>query len=424
MSYMICAFCWRPAEFTCNCVANANNMCQNHIAIHLRLKGNHYIKQVGPAKISFNPIMKAKLLSKINSLKFQAKLDIKSTIVKSKDIIKKISGELNILIRYMKGLIISFDDTINYITSLNDEIEEKEFYIPLESLLIMQEPKILDQIYGPKINFYSFDEKIIKYKVSNFPECLLKYCFKAVDFSKESVINYNDGIKENQIKTNLHWKGRLLNVGKNLVFFTGGNPASVNVYLINLESQKILPLPPMLQKRHCHSMAWIDGFPAVMGGLNDEEYLSNVEIYKNGSWKRYPPMISKRRSFGSITYFSKVYVFGGNNGGEYFLNSIEKYENDSWRILHIKLFSPVCFPGIFVSGIYILIFGGFDKKKNNSKACSILDLRTNKFIKSNFKQNEPLYYTNLNFLTLNGELYGHRNDSNDSTKFGKLDLII
>lgn len=45
--------------------------------------------------------------------------------------------------RYMSEFVKSRDYYMNVIKKLNNKIEEKEFYPPLESLLIMKDPEIL-----------------------------------------------------------------------------------------------------------------------------------------------------------------------------------------------------------------------------------------------------------------------------------------
>jgi hypothetical protein len=40
-------------------------------------------------------------------------------------------------------------------------------------------------------------------------------------------------------------------------------------------------LPQLKNIRHSHAMTWIDGNPAVIGGINSDIMLNSVEVLKN-----------------------------------------------------------------------------------------------------------------------------------------------
>ncbi|OMJ89416.1 hypothetical protein SteCoe_8414 [Stentor coeruleus] len=411
---MICSSCRHPAQYSCNCTSKKSYMCSKHLGNHCKLNGKHEINQIGSKKKLFNSEMKVKLLNKIRSLKTQAKLDISKAISHVNDLFTKISGELKRANNYIKGFIKSCDDAIDYIKNLNDEIEEKEFYCPLESLLIMQRPEILDQIYGPKINLYAINNKTIECAISNFPHCIFQYTFNSIVFSSQNELACNNGITETKMHTDFNWVGRLLSVGKALAIYTGGDPASNSAYIINLELKSINSLSSMQQKRKWHAMTWIDGFPAVLGGYDGEEFLNVVEVYKNGNWERYPSLTSIKSSLSAISYYSKVYAIGGrfNVSPIKCLNSIEKYENGKWELLFVKISSNLTGPGLFASGIYIIIFGGYNENNKNVKDCDIFNDKLMKVWKADFELNEPLSFTSMNILTLEGKTYCYGDDEN------------
>ncbi|OMJ89417.1 hypothetical protein SteCoe_8415 [Stentor coeruleus] len=421
---MNCSFCQNLAEFSCNCTSKISYMCSKHLGNHYRLNGKHEINQIGPKKFLFNSEMKAKLLDKICSLKTQAKLDIKKAISHADDLITKISRELKRTNNYVKGFIKSCDDAIDYIKNLNDEIDEKEFYCPLESLLIMQEPEILDQIYGPKINLYSINNKAVECNISNFPHCIFQYTFNSIAFSSENKLACNNGKIETKIDTDFHYAGRLLSVGKIFAIYTGGDPASNNAYIINLESKSINNLSSMQQKRMWHAMTWIDGFPAVLGGSDEIEMLADVEVYKNGKWERYPSLTSKKAALSAISHYSKVYVIGGcistNPLKKY--DSIEKYENGKWELLFVKISSNLTMSGIFASGIYIIIFGGYDENCNDVKSCDVFNDKLMKVWKADFELKEPSSFSSLNTLTLKGEVNSYGDNKNEFCKLLNLEF--
>lgn len=426
MENMICGFCRDPAEFSCNCISKSSYMCSKHVGNHYKLIGKHEVNQIGCKKVSFNPIMKAKLLDKIFLLKAQAKLDMKKTILHANDLITQINKKFNKTNNYMISFIKSCNDAIHYIQNLNEEIEEKEFYCPLESLLIMKEPEVLDQIYGPKIKLYPINGKTIECGISTFPHCIFQYTISALAFSSKNEVVYNNGTVETKIKTNFHWAGRLLSVGKKIGIYTGGRSASNSAYTIDLESKSINSLPSLQQKRCYHAMTWIDGFPAVLGGCDDNgEDLTVVEVYKNGNWEIYPSLTSKKSSFGAISHFSKTYVFGGCiNMEKGIFNSIERYENGKWELLTIELSSSLASPGIFSSGTNILIFGGRDYDVKIMKDCYFFDDKLMKVWKADFELNKPLYFSSLNALTLKGEVHYYGLDMNFSCQSINLEFDI
>ncbi|OMJ90404.1 hypothetical protein SteCoe_7207 [Stentor coeruleus] len=419
---MICSFCQDPAEFGCNCTYKASYMCSKHLGDHYKLNGKHEINQIGPKKFSFNSEMKAKLLDKICSLKNQAKLDLRKAISHVNDLFIKIIGELNRTNSYINDFIQSCDDAIDYIKNLNDEIEEKEFNCPLESLLIMQEPEILDQIYGPKINLYAINSKTIECAISNFPHCIFQYTFNSIAFTSRNELACNNGAVETKMPTDFNWFGRLLSVGKAFAIYTGGYPPSNSAYVINLESKSIKSLPSMQQKKEWHAMTWIDGFPAVLGGYDGEQFLKVVEVYKNGNWESYPSLTSIKCSLSAISYYSKVYAIGScfNFSPAKKQNSIEKYENGKWELLFVEISSNLSYPGLFASGIYIIIFGGTDENKKRVKDCVILNDKFMKVWKADFELKEPLSFFSLNTLTSKGEAYCYSYKENDVSQFVNL----
>lgn len=424
---MKCSYCLNDAEYSCKCTYNLSYMCSKHLENHYKIKGNHEMNQIRVKNILINYEMKENLVDRIQLLKVKAKLDLSETISHTNNAITKISNDLRKFTKYMRGFMKSCDDTINYIEELHGKVHEKEFYSPLESILIKQESEILNTIHGPEINLSPFNQKIIECTPSSFPHCLFQYCSKALSFSSKKEIIYKDDKSETKITTNFDWAGRLFTLGRDLAIFTGGEPASNSVNVINLKSQIVYSLSPMQQKRKWHAMAWIDGYPAVIGGHDEVKCLDVVEVYKNGDWEKYPPLTSKKDSCSAISCLSKVYVFGGHisyGDSSKRLEGIERYENGSWDVLFVKLFSSMTSLGLFASGTYIIIFGGIGDNKIYLEDYSVLDEKNLYISKINAKLKEPLFFGNLNFLTFNGEVLIYGNDASQSKKLTKLGCII
>ncbi|OMJ90394.1 hypothetical protein SteCoe_7196 [Stentor coeruleus] len=424
---MKCAYCSETAKYSYKYANSIIYSCSNHLENHYPIIGNHKINQIMQKIVFINYEMKEILIDRIKLLKVNAKLDLNDTIAHTNNAITKLSTDLKKFTKYIMGFIKSCDDTINCIEGFHGKIEEKEYYSPIESILIMQESDTLNLLRSPKIKLSPFNQQIIECTPSSFPHCLFQYSFKALSFSDENEIVYNDGKSEIKIPTNFDWAGRLFTIRKDLAMFTGGKKASSSVSVIDLKSKIIYSLSSMHQRRKWHAVAWIDGYPAVLGGHDDEKCLDKVEVYKNGNWEKYPSLTLKKDSCSAVSCFNKVYVFGGrmrygDNPNK--LKSIEKYENRSWSLLSVKLFSPMTSLGLFVSGTYIIIFGGIDENQTYLKDCFVLDKRNLYVSKINTKLEESLFFGNLNFLTFDGEVLIYGNDTKQNKKLVKITCIM
>lgn len=414
MNENYCAYCSKKGEFLCECSSSLSIMCSLHVANHIKLIGQHDIKQIGKKKVSFSPETKSNLLRKVLDIKSKAKDNIYKALKHVSSITTMIELKFTQFSKHMKNFIECCDEVIDYVENMPEEIKEKRFYTPLENFLMAQGHELLDQISEPKINLGDLKGNIIEYSISAFPNCLFEYCNNAILMLPGKETIYNNGLKEIKKNVNTNFKGRILAVQNNLIIFTGGNPPSTSACLINLSSGLTIELPSLKRKRTCHGMTWIDGLPAVIGGHDGKNTIAEVEVLIKNYWKNYPSMNMMRNSFSAISVFSKVFVFGGLiNEFNAVLNSVEKYENGSWKELGIKMIVPLIAPGICACGYSIFIFGGTKMPIDEVDECADLDYKKMSIRKINPILRQPMYFTQNIRLASNGEvlLYGFKRDN-------------
>lgn len=72
----------------------------------------------------------------------------------------------------------------------------------------------------------------------------------------------------------------------------------------------------------------------LLGGRNKKDALKKVEKYsfKLKKWERCPEMNCERFNFGASVYGNKIVVVGGYNQN-FYLSEIEIFDNNSWSII-------------------------------------------------------------------------------------------
>ena len=138
---------------------------------------------------------------------------------------------------------------------------------------------------------------------------------------------------------------------------------SNSAYIVEVDTGNIIELFPMNTSRKWHSMTWINGFPAVIGGNDGEKSIESVEIYKNDRWEQNSPINIARDTCTSICSQSEVWIIGGINKST--LDSLERYKEGVWKVVDIRLPMPLAYVGLCFLEDYLLLFGG---KTRGSKA--------------------------------------------------------
>ena len=106
-------------------------------------------------------------------------------------------------------------------------------------------------------------------------------------------------------------------------------------YIVDIHENSMKELPNLQIEKICFSLAFIGKDPAVIGGIiPPKNVTSSVEVYDGQQWKSIKSLIIPRSHSRAVKHLEFTFVFGGINGG--ILNNIEKYQNNTWKVLRIK----------------------------------------------------------------------------------------
>ena len=251
-------------------------------------------------------------------------------------------------------------------------IYDKEFYAPLENaLLSFNIEPMLNLIHPPLIESSQSNFKI-NYVPSTFPHYFYNYSDYTIQFNSKNsiqIIPFNNNIQNDQFS----WSSRFLNVGNNKILLTGGcNPPICSTFLFDLVNKTIENYPNLIKERRWHSMAWINNYPAVIGGDDGENGMISVEILKNWAWIEGPSINTPRSHHTSITCHKSAWIIGGIN--QIVLDSIEKYEKYQWKLIKVSLHIPSSLVCIMCIENSLLLLGG--KNENNKIIDNILFMNT------------------------------------------------
>ena len=175
---------------------------------------------------------------------------------------------------------------------------------------------------------------------------------------------------------------RFLNIGNNRIIFTGGDSddgdgktATNKCYILNVENKEIVEFPYLKYPRRRHSMTWLDKNPAVIGGDNGDNChsIKSVEMFKNDKWIEMAPINIARYYHVSVCTQQNSWVIGG--AYDYtILDSIEKYGNNSWSVLKLRLNTPIAAVGVCSLENNIILFGGMKSETEAIKNTFLIDI--------------------------------------------------
>lgn len=140
------------------------------------------------------------------------------------------------------------------------------------------------------------------------------------------------------------------------------------LFILDVNKETIVELPELNSRRNGHAMTWIDGNPAVIGGDCKLKLLNSVEMFKNKAWVETSSIYIPRHGLSAVRNHEAVWIAGGSNLNRNFLVTIEMYNDFQWKLLQIKLFRPVCSPGLICIENSLYSFGGRHSKEYFSDA--------------------------------------------------------
>ena len=299
----------------------AINYCIPHGHEHASLIGDHNIIQIRKRKRIPNPIIKKQLIERIIQVKNDTDSQIVDLMKRQQKLMQDLKNQFNSIISQARQFVNLCKDVINQISGII-EFEEKEFFNPLEKALLSSNiDDFLKEIHSPILEFSETNTRF-NYIPSNFPHFLYNYSDYSIEDSKDNSIKIISSNNNDEKCWNLAFS-RFLNVGNNKIFCTGDcNNQSRRTYVLDLVSKKIEEYPNLLNSITLHSMTWINGFVAVIGGFNENNSINNVEIFTEKKWIHADSINIPRCGHTSIHYKKSTFVIGGynQNGGNIHCN--------------------------------------------------------------------------------------------------------
>ena len=349
-------------------------LCKDHHDPHLYTQGAHIIElnNILPFIAS-----KSLIISKLLDLKDQASVNIHSVVIYTTNIIYSIQTQADQAIRNLRSFMNFCDKTIIEISSL-DVIQKKIFYKPIEKALITENPQeFIDTLIGSNIILHDI-EKVFTYVPSPLEHTFDNYSSYAVGFESENTLSIYPSNKV-LTNTNLHWYSRILLIDFEVLLITGGcidDEMYNNCYTLNLVSGTMNDAPSMKYSRGLHCITWLNGFPCVIGGDDGEAIIKTTEVLVGTEWKEIPSLNIARYSFTAINHNSLVFCLGGKDKQHDKLETIEKFEDNAWKILDLRLFEPSYSIGAMCLENMILMYGGRNKSDENIFRVYALDTKS------------------------------------------------
>ena len=327
----ICAHCDKKANYSCLCTDPQSYLCKVHIDYHECLPGDHSFKTLVQKSNPINISSKTTLIAKILEVRLEAKSQKKLITTNWLDLMRKLSSQAKSNLNRLNSFIQICEDVIKEVSSIT-LIPLKATYSPLETVLLSAEiTMIVGKISAPKVNIPNTSVDI-SYSPSNFPSFLYSYsdiqiyCYdKCLDVARAN-------LRQEKIQHALSGAA-CLNVGINKVILC----AEKQAFYLDLNDRSIIKIPPMINSRINHTMTWIEGYPAAIGGNNDTSNLIEVEIFKDNTWIEISPINLGKHSLASTCSHKNAWVIGDIPWSAPNIKSIEVYDKKIWKIIHFTL---------------------------------------------------------------------------------------
>ena len=359
------------------------------------------------------------LINKINQIKLEAESSKNSIVLRCRTLISEINEKSYNVIEKLENFINLCSKIIADIHYFQS-IPSNQIYNPLTSALLSGNiSNLIQKMHPPKISFFDSSEWF-SYIPSTFPH----YLYNFSDFTAGFIWNNKLIISPLSIEiTNAEydWSSKILLLDNNKILITGGgNPLTNECFELNFKSQVLRKISPLKSSRYWHTNSWINNMPAVIGGFNKTCAMKSVEIYNGHNWTEINSLNQPRYFATAVACFKATWIVGGENVNK--LDSIEKFENNSWTLINVKLFNPARTIGVICLENNILMFGGkLDNKQkifNNyffdTEKMTIIELLNNGESFFTFGENQCFISENLIFM------YGDNFDNKLERK--KIDL--
>ena len=384
MENIQCKYGPELAKFYCSCQQPNVYFCQDHHKTHKKEFGYHVFRV---CSIKPNSTTKLQLSNKINEVKKEAEF--------MKNVVQEECNNFYIAIGdYEKKAIDKLNEFINICDQVLQEIElilsipNKLIYSPLQSILLSENAySIIHKISAPYLKKLPSTMDLFSYSPSTFPHILYNFSDFDLGFFNGKIELYP---KQHPIncKKIISNSSRFINIGNKRFLFTGGKDprgqATDECFVLKADTLQIRAIPPINNPRSSHTMAWIEGNPAVIGGREGSRVLQSVEIFRDNSWLVADPIKVARRSLTSVCSNKCAWILGGHDHNNTLLDTIESNQSGDWVILSLKLPKPSCSIGLSCLENSLLLIGGKTTGKNISNETYLIDICTLKIVKLDF----------------------------------------
>ena len=369
-----------------------------------------------------NQDTKKALINKVIYIRNEADNQKSKVVRHLSDSIRKINQQAKEALQKIETFINLCEDIIREITQVNSVLKA-EFYGPLETILLS--PKvdlILGNMIAPLIET-CWPDNLFTYIPSTFPHELYNNNSNSIGFTENNkIILYplKKEVQNNQFAKTACFMG----LGEDKILVTGGqfnNAVSGQASIFDVKtSQKVKNLPNLKHPRQLHGMGWVYGNLIVIGGKDNENPMSSVEVLKNNNWEEFPPLKCERHSFSTITLNKSLWVIGGVERNV--LDTIERFvlgQDNYWESIKIESNLHISKPWLVGTGNSILIIGG--KTSDGERRGKIFQYDPSiRYAKKIDDLDDPAYFDS-NQSYVEGKLIKHYGDDKNLVS---LDMVV
>ena len=364
MESQMCEYCSDPATYTCTCTKPSSSFCKQHRDDHESIFGDHVIKLLSR---SSNPEVKSKLIQALSDIKDQGSSKKQDVINYTEQAILSVLSQSTRVLTQLDNFITLCEDLIKDLINCN-ALTSKQIYPPLEAAIFSKNiDSILSEIYSPQIIFHDLHPSFT-YIPPTFFHTLFSYSTCSISYRQDSLL-YVYTPNKTFVKEKLHPATRSLLLSPTKLLITGDGLPGQKSIILDTVSEEIVELPSLKVPKRGYAMAWIDGFPGIIGGRINNLNVKGVEIYKENKVVQVASLKFARRGHSACSYRTDVWVFGGITDSGERMDSIERYQNKEWNIVEARMLVPCANPGLLCFGNEIVILGGLGE--NDKEICEV-----------------------------------------------------
>ncbi|OMJ68500.1 hypothetical protein SteCoe_34023 [Stentor coeruleus] len=403
-----CPNCISSGLYSCESCTDFKEFCNDHASEHINKNPNHCILSLKNSYHQVNLASKSAILIKLKTI-YKDILGIKKTYIQQSieqivQLEKKIDSTLADINNSLKICI----QQIKKISKIK-YVRKKKFSCHLEWALYSEDIDFfLGQVTLPSLaqNDYmiEFIPSNFLYVFNNYKTISLKHKENAGIFLIPQDFVFND--------LNYKISSRALQISYSELLITGGSGEySRSAKILNIATRNIESLPSLNIGRKFHTLTFIDGFPAVLGGAfevspsseKNLKQLKSVEVFKNNEWQRISDLNLERSCISAVYTGKYTWAFGGF--GFSTLDSIEKFVNGKWILLEISLPFPVRSSLTYALGDNILIIGGKISGGKDTNSVLYFNPNSEQFIAVRSLQFENNFPQNCFYLENGGTIH-------------------